>query len=180
MEEITLEKLRYPIGKFSPPLQYTDEYLTEKINELEAFPVKLKLEAACLSDDQLDTPYREGGWTVRQVVHHCADSHMNCLMRIKLALTENNPIIKFYYEDRWGDMQDNIRMPIEPTITFLEGLHYRLCYLLRSLNGEQLERKFTHPEHNREFNVKEIIGLYAWHGKHHLAHITELKKLQNW
>lgn len=180
MENSGLEKLRYPIGKFITPEFYSNNYLDEKIAEIGSFPERLKKEVINLTEEQLDTPYRQDGWTVRQVIHHCADSHMNCFIRIKWALTEDKPIIKFYHEDRWAEMHDNLTMPIQPTLSFLEGLHYRLAYLMKSLNEEDLEKIFIHPEHNSEFKIKEIIGLYAWHGNHHLAHITELKKKKGW
>jgi hypothetical protein len=170
------DTLRYPIGKFKTPEAYTSDYLAERIQEIAQFPEQLKNEVMHLTDEQLDAPYRDGGWTIRQVVHHCADSHMNCFIRIKWALTEDNPTIKFYYEDRWGDMADNVTMPVAPSLAFLEGLHFRLAYLMKSLSATDLEKSFIHPEHNASFQIKEIISTYAWHGLHHLAHITELKK----
>lgn len=180
MENSILEKLRYPIGKFIAPEIYPKEYLDGKISEIATFPERLKKEVLHLTDEQLDTPYRQDGWTIRQVIHHCADSHMNCFIRIKWALTEDTPTIKFYHEDRWGGLQDNLTMPIQPTLSLLEGLHFRLTYLMNSLSESDLEKSFIHPEHNSEFKLKEIIGTYAWHGNHHLAHITELKKRKNW
>lgn len=175
-----LEQLRYPIGKFAPVEDYTSEYLAQRIDEIATFPQRLKQEVLHLDHQQLETPYRPDGWTIRQVIHHCADSHMNCLIRLKWALTEDKPTIKFYHEDRWSEGIDNKTMPIEPTLLLLEGLHYRLAYLMKNLNTEELERAFIHPEHGKEFRLKEIIGLYAWHGNHHLAHITELKKRNHW
>jgi hypothetical protein len=180
MENSELEKLRYPIGKFIAPELYSSNYLAEKIAEIASFPERLKKEVIYLTDEQLDTPYREDGWTVRQVIHHCADSHINCFIRIKWTLTEDKPIIKYYHEDLWAQMHDNLTMPIQPTLSFLEGLHFRLAYLMKSLDEEDLEKTFIHPEHNSEFTIKEIIGTYAWHGNHHLAHITELKKKKAW
>ena len=180
MDNLLLDQLRYPIGKFIAPELYSRNYLAEKIAEISSFPERLKKEVIQLTEEQLDTPYRKDGWTVRQVIHHCADSHINCFIRIKWALTEDKPIIKFYHEDRWAEMHDNVTMPIQPTLSFLEGLHYRLAYLMKSLNEDDLEKIFIHPEHNSEFRIKEIIGTYAWHGNHHLAHITELKKKKGW
>jgi hypothetical protein len=174
------DTLRYPIGQFKTPESYTPNYLAERINEIAQFPEQLQNEILHLTDEQLDTPYREGGWTIRQVVHHCADSHMNCFIRIKWALTEENPTIKFYFEDRWGDMVDNLTMPVAPSLAFLEGLHFRLAYLMKNLSATDLEKTFIHPEHNASFQIKEIIATYAWHGLHHLAHITELKKRKGW
>ncbi|MFV8376921.1 YfiT family bacillithiol transferase [Flavobacterium sp. LB1P62] len=180
MENSSLEKLRYPIGKFIPPEIYSRVYLTNKIAEIANFPERLKKEVINLTEEQLETPYRQDGWTIRQVIHHCADSHMNCFIRIKWTLTEEKPVIKFYHEDRWAELHDNLRMPIQPTLSFLEGLHFRLAYLMNSLSEADLEKSFIHPEHNAAFQLKEIIGTYAWHGNHHLAHITELKKQKGW
>ncbi|WP_310380331.1 YfiT family bacillithiol transferase [Flavobacterium sp.] len=180
MENQILEKLRHPIGKFTAPERYSKEYLAEKIAEIASFPEKLNKEVISLTEEQLDTEYRQDGWTIRQVIHHCADSHMNCFIRIKWALTEDKPTIKFYHEDLWSELEDNLTMPIQPTLSLLEGLHFRLAYLMKSLSEADLEKLFIHPEHNAKFKIKEIIGTYAWHGNHHLAHITELKKLKNW
>lgn len=174
------DQLRYPIGKFISPELYTTEYLSERIEEIAQFPAILKKEVLHLTDEQLNTPYRDGGWTIRQVVHHCADSHMNCFIRLKWTLTEDTPTIKFYFEDRWSEMADNATMPVAPSLSFLEGLHFRLAYLMKSLSESDLNKSFIHPEHNASFQIKEIIGTYAWHGLHHLAHITELKKRKGW
>ena len=174
------ENLRYPIGKFKAPITYTSDYLSESIQSITDFPLFLNKVVSQLNDNQLDTPYREGGWTIRQVIHHCADSHMNCFIRLKWTLTENKPTIKYYHEDRWGEMIDNTKMPIGPTLLLLEGLHYRLAYLMKNLSESDLEKSFLHPEHNTSFQIKEIIGIYAWHGLHHLAHITALKKRMGW
>ncbi|MFV8378975.1 YfiT family bacillithiol transferase [Flavobacterium sp. LB3R33] len=180
MENSTLEHLRYPIGKFIAPEIYSGEYINNKIAEIASFPERLKKEVLQLTEEQLETAYRQDGWTIRQVIHHCADSHMNCFIRIKWALTEENPTIKFYHEDRWAELHDNLTMPVQPTLSFLDGLHYRLAYLMNSLSNEDLEKTFIHPENNKKFKIKEIIGTYAWHGNHHLAHITELKKQKGW
>jgi hypothetical protein len=180
MEELDLEKLKYPIGKFEIPTEYTSEYISAKIAEIESFPEKLKKETIYLTDEQLDTPYRPGGWTVRQVIHHCAESHMNCFIRIKWALTENNPVIKAYDEVLWSELPDNLNMPIQPTLSLLEGLHFRIAYLLKNLSETELDKSFIHPENNSEYRIKQIVGSYAWHGNHHLAHITTLKKYKNW
>ena len=180
MENSTLEQLRYPIGQFIAPVIYTKDYISDKIIEIESFPANLKEATLHLTDKQLDTPYREDGWTIRQVIHHCADSHMNCYIRIKWALTEDNPIIKFYYEERWSELNDNLTMPIAPTIAILEGLHYRLTYIMKGLTDIESEKTFIHPQHNTLVTIKEQIATYAWHGNHHLAHITKLKELKNW
>lgn len=180
MKELDLEKLKYPIGKFIAPETYTIEYLSNKIAEIETFPERLKKEVEHLTDEQLDTTYRQDGWTIRQVIHHCAESHMNCYIRIKWTLTEKKPIIKYYHEDLWSELNDSLIMPIEPTLSLLEGLHFRLAYIMKSLSNTDLEKSFIHPEHGASFQLQEIIGTYAWHGDHHLAHITELKKRKNW
>lgn len=180
MSENELELLKYPIGKFNAPESYSSNYLKEKISEIELFVEKLENETKFLNDDQLDTPYRPDGWTIRQVIHHCADSHMNCFVRIKWALTENNPTIKYYEEALWGEGHDNTTMPITPSLQLLKGLHFRLGFLLKSLNENELDKSFIHPEHSTTFSIKEIIGIYAWHCNHHLAHITQLKKRKNW
>lgn len=180
MENSELEKLRYPIGKFIAPETYTSEYILEKIESIAIFPQRLKEEVIHLNNEQLETPYRPDGWTIRQVIHHCADSHMNCYIRVKWALTEDNPIIKFYHEDKWGNIYDNVNMPIEPTLQLLEGLHFRLTYLMKNLSKEDLNKSFIHPEHDSVIQLKEIIGIYSWHCDHHLAHITELKIRKGW
>lgn len=180
MENSALEKLRFPIGKFIAPEFYTPYYLTEKIEEIASFPERLKKEVHHLNDEQLDTAYRQDGWSLRQLIHHCADSHLNCYMRTKLTSTEKKPLIKPYYEDRWCEMHDNLTMPIRPTLLLLEGLHYRLAYLMNNLSEEDLDKSFIHPERDTTFQLKEIVGTYAWHGNHHLEHITELKKRMLW
>jgi len=180
MDNTRLEKLRYPIGKFETPEFYTSEMIAKAIMTIENFPQKLKLEVSHLTNKQLETPYRPEGWTIRQVIHHCADSHMNCFIRLKWTMTENNPTIKFYYENLWAEGVDNRTMPIEPTLQFLEGLHFRLSFVLKSLSVTDLEMAYIHPEHNKEFQLREMICLYEWHCNHHLAHITELKKRENW
>ena len=180
MENSALEKLRYPIGTFTKPEVITSAILAKAKQTIESFPEKLKAEVSHLSQAQLETAYRPKGWTIRQVVHHCADSHMNCFIRIKWTLTEDNPTIKFYYESLWAEGIDNKTMPIEPTLQFLEGLHYRLAFVMKSLSETDLERTYIHPEHNQEWKLKELICMYGWHCSHHLAHITELKKRENW
>lgn len=180
MKELDLETLKYPIGKFTAPTDYSGDYLSQKIKEIESFPERLEKEVIHLSDEQLDTPYRPDGWTVRQVTHHCAESHMNCYIRIKWALTENNPVIKAYDEVLWSELNDNLLMPIQPTLDLLKGLHYRLAFIMKNLSESDLEKTFVHPSDNSENKIKKVIGTYAWHGNHHLAHITNLKKYKNW
>jgi hypothetical protein len=169
------EKLKYPIGKFKAPEQFTASLIQTWISTIAEFPEKLKKEVLQLDDVQLDTAYRPGGWTIRQVVHHCADSHLNSYIRFKLALTEDSPIIKPYFEERWAELPDALRMPVAPSISLLEGLHQRWGFLLNELTEEQLERCFIHPEHGNKVSLKTNIAIYAWHCNHHLAHITTVK-----
>ncbi len=147
--------------------------------DIETFPKRLELSVQHLLEFQLQTPYREGGWTVNQVIHHCADSHMNFLLRLKLALSEENPAIKPYKEALWAEMPD-YELPFNNSITLLYCIHHKLLKILSALNEEQLERTYYHPEYERSFRIKELICLYAWHGNHHLAHITSLKERMNW
>lgn len=177
---MSIDKLKYPIGKFEKPENITEEILDKYIGDIESLPKRLKEEVDGLSNDQLDTPYRLGGWTIRQVVNHCADSHMNSLIRFKLTLTEDKPVIKPYFEDRWAELADSKNMPIEPAIKMIEGLHERWVILLKSLTQEELGRTYIHPEQGRKIRLDVTIGLYAWHCNHHLAHITGLKKSKNW
>lgn len=174
-----LEQLQFPIGRFQKPAVFTEALLTSFITAIADFPVKITTATEALSEEQLDTPYRPGGWTIRQVVHHCSDSHMNSLIRFKLALTEDKPVIKPYNETLWAELADS-KMPIAPALQMLEGIHERWVALLHSLTKEQLARSFVHPEHGNEITLEECIAIYAWHCHHHLAHITELKKRMIW
>ena len=176
---MTLEQLKYPIGKFEKPEIITQDLLTRWIAVIGEFPARLKNEVSHLNEEQLDSPYRPEGWTIRQMVHHCADSHMNSFIRFKLALTEELPIIKPYREEQWAELAD-VHMPIIHSLMLLEGLHARWAALLQSLSEQDLNRKYIHPAHGKEIPLNETIGLYAWHGMHHLAHITELKKQKGW
>ncbi len=150
------------------------------MDDISSLPAKLKNETIQLNHDQLDTPYRAGGWTVRQVVNHCADSHMHCFTRFKLALTEENPVIKPYEQDPWAELADSTAIAVGPALLMLDGIHQRWVFLLETLSDKQLQRTFVHPEHGREIPLIEVVGLYAWHGNHHLAHITNLKSKRNW
>ncbi len=175
-----MNDLRYPIGKFTKPEVITEALLNQFISDIETFPLRIKNAVNDLSDEQLDTPYRPEGWTIRQVVNHCADSHMNSLMRLKLALTEETPTIKPYFEERWAELSDSKSMPVEPALKMLEGIHKRWVVLLKSLTEKDWERKFIHPQSGREFTIAVNTALYAWHCNHHLAHITTLKKSKDW
>lgn len=177
---MTLEELRYPIGRFEKPDSITGELIERYISEISKFPERLRSEVEKLSEEQLDTVYRPDGWTIRQVVHHCADSHMNSLVRLKLTLTEDRPTIKPYFEDRWAELPDSKSLPVEPALKMLEGIHKRWTFLLAALTDEQWGRSFIHPEHERAVRLDENTALYAWHCKHHLAHIITLKKSKGW
>ena len=172
---MTDEQMKYPIGKFVPPASYTHEDLHHWINTIKTFPGKLRQAIISLNEKQLDTPYRTGGWTVRQVVHHVADSHMNSILRFKWALTENNPTIKPYEEADWALLAD-YRMPVEPSLRLLEGLHLRWTTLLESFTEDEWNRTFVHPQSGDTTSLKKAAGLYAWHCEHHLAHVTETIK----
>ena len=174
-----IEQLKYPIGKFKVPKEITTEIINEWIGEIEALPERLEKAVDGLSDEQLDTPYRPNGWTVRQVVHHIADSHINSITRFKLGMTENNPTIKPYAEGEWAKLADS-KLPIEPSMQILKGLHHRLGILLRSMTEEDLEKTFFHPESQKSFSLKVNVGVYAWHSNHHLGHITSLKERKGW
>ena len=149
------------------------------IEEIASTPANLRSAVQGLSESQLQTPYRPEGWTVRQVVHHVPDSHMNSYVRFKLALTEDDPTIKTYAEDRWAELPDSKSTPIEVSLTMLDSLHDRWVRLLRSFTPEQWQRTFRHPDLG-PMSLEKALALYAWHGRHHVAHITELRKRMSW
>lgn len=175
-----LETLRYPIGQFIIPDQFSDEIMENWIQQITTFPVRLKTEVEKLDDSQLDTPYRPEGWNLRQVVNHCADSHMNALVRFKLTLTEDKPTIKPYIEQSWAELADGKLMPIASALSIVDGVHAHLAFLLNSMSAADFERSYIHPQYQKEYKLKEVLALYAWHGNHHLAHITELKMAKCW
>jgi uncharacterized damage-inducible protein DinB len=170
--------LRYPVGRFTYGT-YVDEQKPQYLNEIEQTPARLRAAVKGLSDAQLDTPYRPGGWTVRQVVHHVPDSHLNCYVRFKLALTEDEPTIKPYAQDRWAELGDSRTTPIEVSLVLLESLHDRWVRLMRSLSPEDWKRTFHHPERG-VMSLDKTLAMYAWHGRHHVAHITSLRERQGW
>jgi hypothetical protein len=175
-----IETLKYPIGTFCKPDTITQENIDKWITEIQLFPNRLIDATSMLSKNQLDTPYRHEGWTIRQVVHHCADSHMNSFIRFKLALTEDKPTIKPYFEDRWAELIDTKNFDITPSIQIVKGVHARWVQLLSNLTNEDLKKIFIHPEHGKTFQLDEYIGFYAWHCNHHLAHINALKYKRGW
>jgi uncharacterized damage-inducible protein DinB len=174
-----VEDLRYPIGKFQYDGNATDERRREWIDQIADAPAKLRVAVADLNDQQLDTPYRPGGWTVRQLAHHVPDSHLNSYVRFRLALTEEEPTIKPYHEDRWAELQDARTAPIASSLALLDSLHERWVMLLRSLTPEQSARTFRHPDLG-VVSLDKNIALYAWHGRHHVAHITGLRERMGW
>jgi hypothetical protein len=168
---------RFPVGKFRRAEANTTDH-PANIAEIAALPQNLRAAIDRLSDTQLNTPYRDGGWTVRQLIHHLADSHMNAFIRVRLALTEDFPTIKPYDEKLWAQLADHAA-PIDLSLAIIDGLHARWVLLLRSLAGEQWQRGFVHPENGRQ-TIAEATALYAWHSRHHTAHITELRKRMGW
>lgn len=175
-----LESLKYPIGKFDKPQRITLETIGRWIDEIEHLPHQIRQAVTGLSEDQLNIAYRPEGWTIRQVVHHLPDSHMNSYIRFRWALTEKKPVIKTYYEDRWAELYDAKHGNIEISLILLEAIHIRWTSLLRSMNLNDLHQSFIHPESKKEIRLDENIGIYAWHGKHHLAHIINcIKNMEN-
>jgi hypothetical protein len=173
--QANIEELKYPIGKFQTSETIDCNQIEEWIRTIERFPEKLSHEVLNLTQAELEKQYRPNGWTIRQVVNHCADSHMNSLIRFKLALTEDVPTIKPYFEDLWAELRDSNVFPVGSSLKILEGLHERWTYLLRSLSDEDLERQFKHPESGELISLKINIGIYAWHCEHHLAHVRNAK-----
>jgi hypothetical protein len=173
------EELRYPIGRFHPPAHVSGEQVRAWIDDIERLPAALRAAVERLTPGQLDTPYRPGGWTVRQVVHHVVDSHLNSFIRFKWALTESRPTIKAYFEDRWAELPDYSDTPIETSLRLLEALHERWVFLLRGLDADDLQREFVHPD-SGPVRLDMNVGIYAWHGRHHLAHITGLVEREGW
>lgn len=169
---------QYPIGTFEFDGELTASVVEGWIREIEVLPSLLRDAVKDLDDEQLNTPYRTGGWTVRQVVHHLADSHMNAFVRCKLALTEDNPVIKPYDEGKWAELPD-YQLPIDLSLSLLDTLHIRWVEVLRNLTSADLEKTFIHPD-SGQVSVGRNIGIYAWHGRHHLAHITSLRGQQGW
>jgi uncharacterized damage-inducible protein DinB len=170
---------RYPIGKFSYAGPLTGEQKQQFLFEIQQTPARLRAALAGLSDQQLDTPYRDGGWTLRQVAHHVPDSHMNSYIRFKLALTEDDPTIKPYMEDLWAELPEAKHAPIEMSLALLDNLHQRWMLMLHKLDDAQWKRSFLHPALG-PMSLEKSLALYAWHGRHHVAHITSLREKMGW
>jgi DinB superfamily len=171
--------LRYPIGKFERPENVSDDQRRQFIDQIAEAPAHLSAAVAGLTPEQLATPYRPGGWMVGQLVHHIADSHVNAYVRFRLALTEDEPTVKTYEEARWAELVDAKTSPIDPSLALVENLHKRWVTLLRSLTPAEWSRKFRHPELGT-LSLNQNLALYAWHGRHHVAHITSLRERNAW
>jgi predicted tellurium resistance membrane protein TerC len=170
---------KYPIGKYEAKEEYTKEEIEQFIEKIDLLPYKLEAAVAGLTEAQLDTPYREGGWTVRQLVHHVSDSHLNAYIRVKWALTEQTPTIKAYNQNGWAETPDT-RLDVEYPLGMIKSLHKKWVGLLKQLLPEQLHKEFVHPESGKHIRLDQMTGNYAWHGEHHLAHILALKKKKGW
>jgi hypothetical protein len=171
--------LRFPIGRFTRPASFTDASRAAAIATIADTPKLLRKAVLGLSDVQLDTPYRPEGWTVRQLVHHVPDSHMNAYVRTRLALTEENPTIKPYDEAKWAELADAKELPVDVSLTMLDALHSRWVTLLHAMTPAQFSRGYVHPE-NGPTTLDTMIALYAWHGPHHVAHVSELRRREGW
>ena len=171
--------LRYPVGKMTMESRLTDEERRKKIDEIEQAPARLRAAVEDLTEEQLDTPYRPEGWTVRQVAHHVPDSHMNAYIRFKLALTEEEPPIKTYEEALWAKLPDTASVPVEVSLVLLESVHRRWVAILRSMSATDFDRTLRHPDHGT-INLNQLLCLYAWHGRHHVAHVTGLRERMGW
>lgn len=174
-----IDRLKYPIGKFKAPKEYTAELRESYISEIEETPFYLRQAVENLNEEQLNTPYRTGGWTVEQVIHHIPDSHMNAYIRTKLALTEKEPTVKPYDQDAWAQLEDYSTTPVETSLKLLDAIHTRWVILLKSLSPDQFERTMRHPEIGL-IDINWLLAQYAWHGKHHVAHINSLKQRMGW
>ena len=172
--------LRFPVGKFVRSESLTPEQRKAAIRTIAEAPAKLKAALKGLSEKQLDTPYRPDGWTVKQVVHHLPDSHMNAFTRFKLGLTEDMPTIKPYDEAKWAELEDGRSSPVNDSVQLLESLHARWVYMLERMKPEQFARKINHPEWKTPMTLDTLLALYEWHSRHHVAHITELRKREGW
>jgi uncharacterized damage-inducible protein DinB len=174
-----MDDLRYPIGKYQPQ-PFSAKQLEQWLIDIRFLPQHLENAIVNLDEQQLNTPYRPQGWTLRQVVHHVADSHMNAYIRFKLGLTEDNPTIKPYDEAAWANMKDTEIIPVNVSLTLLHALHTRWMEVLHSIREEEWNRTVVHPEHGRQMTLWYLLGMYAWHGRHHTAHVTSLRERMGW
>ena len=174
-----LENLKYPIGKFNCPTEITAAHIREWIAILEYFPKRLETLVEKLNNQQLDTPYRPEGWTVREVIHHISDSHHHSYIRFKWAMTEDNPVIKAYNESTWANLHD-YNQPIENSLLHIKVIHAKLVHFVKGLSFEEFKRTFIHPESNETVALNKNLGIYAWHANHHFAHIEQLMEREGW
>jgi hypothetical protein len=174
-----MSEIQYPIGQYVPQ-EYSEEKKEEWLADIKFLPQLLENAVSNLDEHQLQTPYRPGGWTLHQVVHHIADSHMNAYCRFKLGYTENNPAIKPYEEKLWASTADVQNLPVNISITLLFSLHQRLYEFLKHFSTTDWQKTVVHPEHQKQMSLWFLLGMYSWHGRHHLAHITSLKERMNW
>lgn len=174
-----MQSLQYPIGKYVEK-PFSDTQLKEWLLDIQSMPMQMEQAISDLDETQLNTPYREGGWTIKQVVHHVADSHMNAYIRFKLGLTEVKPQIKPYEEKEWAKMADTANLPVNISITLLHALHIRWTEILRNMTPQDFNREVYHPEHKTHLTLWYLLGMYAWHSRHHVAHITSLREREGW
>ena len=174
-----MEELKYPIGKYIEQT-FSEQQLREWLFDMETLPSHIEHATLNLDEAQLQTPYRPDGWTVHQLIHHVADSHMNAYIRFKLGLTEDNPAIKPYEEKLWAEMTDTKNLPINISTTILFAVHKRLLEVLKNIKTDEWNRTVFHPEHQKTMTLWYLLGMYAWHGKHHTAHITRLRERMSW
>ncbi len=172
-----MEHLKYPQGKFEYGKNYSSADNQKHIAIIEQFPNELNALVASISAEHLEKSYRQNGWNAKQIVNHLADSHMNALIRLKLTLTENAPVIKPYNQDLWASLEDGKNTPIQTSLNLIEGIHQRMAILLKTLTDSDLQRKYIHPEYNKEFKLEEMLALYAWHGRQHYEHLKIIKSL---
>lgn len=170
---MNLEELKYPIGPFRFPKEVSDEELKGFIKDIEDFPELLKKQVSELNKDKLSWPYRPGGWSIREVIHHCTDSHINSMLRFKKTLTEDEPSIPPYQEALWAELADDQESSVDNSLMLLEALHHKWVILLKSLDASQLKRAFVHEEYQKKFNLEQMAALYSWHCRHHLAHVIQ-------
>jgi uncharacterized damage-inducible protein DinB len=180
ISEDNIGKLKFPIGRFNYVETNDPDIINSWIDDIEKLPSRLKSAVKDLTEEQLNTSYREGGWTIKQVIHHIGDSHMNSYIRFKLALTEDKPTIKAYNQTKWAELKEYELTQVKDSLEFIESFHKRLVLLLKSLSQADFEREFIHPETDSHVKLKRNLALYAWHSNHHLAHITNLIKSKNW
>jgi len=173
------QDLKYPIGKYIAQ-PFSDQQLQKWLIDIKNLPQHLENAILNLDEAQLNTVYREGGWMVKQVVHHVADSHMNAYIRFKLGLTEDNPAIRPYDEVAWAELKDSLELPVNISLTLLHALHSRWYYILKKMSEADLQKTVFHPEHKAEMTLWHLLGMYAWHSRHHVAHITSLRERMNW